>query len=399
VEKISDGSPPRRCATFTLGMMRLDPRGRVGEVLDATYCIEEYLGGGAMGSVFRVRDLKAGGQVAVKLLHDRLRSDPKIRRRFAREAELAAQLRHPNVIGVRDVAGDGAYLVMDYAPGRTLAQLIAASAPFSYERAITIIRQLLDGLDHAHGLGLIHRDLKPDNVIVEHTGDHEVARIVDFGIAIVREHAASRDEGRFTTDGLVLGTPQYMAPELATGRTFDHRIDLFALGVICFQMLTGRTPFEGSGVDVALANVSTNTPPMGVRVPNLHVDPLLEAFTRKLLAKRVDDRFANAAAARAVLDLIESDPKTAARELMVSSPRIAVGTRSPAVVIPTPLGPSVTPEEMAALATSKVAALATAETQALETLETPLPRRYRSLAIAMSGIAATVLAAIALISC
>jgi eukaryotic-like serine/threonine-protein kinase len=364
----------------------------VGEVLDATYCIEEYLGGGAMGAVFRVRDVNAGRELAVKMLHDRLLSDPKIRRRFAREAELAAQLRHPNVVGVLEVAGDQTYMVMEYARGRTLAQLIAAAAPFSYDRTVGIIRQLLDGLDHAHGVGLIHRDLKPDNVIVEQTGDREHARIVDFGIAIVREQASSRDEGRFTTDGLVLGTPQYMAPELATGRTFDHRVDLFALGVICFQMLTGSMPFEGSGVDVALANVNTNTPPMGIRVPTVQVDPLLEAFTRKLLAKRVENRFASAAAARVVLDLIESDPKAAAGELMTSMlPRPAVGTSSPFVSAPAQTGPSVTPEEMAALATAKIGSIATAETQAIETLEQPAPRSRNVLAIA-TGVAATSLA-------
>jgi eukaryotic-like serine/threonine-protein kinase len=376
--------------------MAQEPRAQVGAVLDATYCIEEYVGGGAMGDVFRVRELKTGRQLAVKMLHGRLRTDAKIQRRFAREAEMAAKLRHPNVVGVIDVrhTGDAAYMVMDYAPGRTLGHVIATSAPLPQDRVMAIIRQLLDGLDHAHDAGLIHRDLKPDNVIVELCGDREVVRIVDFGIAIACEHAASRDEGRFTTDGVVLGTPQYMAPELATGRAFDHRVDLFALGVICFQMLTGTMPFEGSGVDVALANVSTTTPPMGVRAPDQHVDPLLEAFTRKLLAKRAENRYPNAAEARRVLDLIATDPKAAASELMTSLlPCTAAGMRSPGV--PDQRGHSTGADD---IPTTKLSAITTAKSQAIEVLGQPI-MRGRVLMIAAGVAAASLAIALALSSC
>ncbi|HEY5923629.1 MAG TPA: serine/threonine-protein kinase [Kofleriaceae bacterium] len=364
--------------------MRLEPRARVGEVLDAKYCIEEFLGGGAMGNVFRARHVKVGRDFAIKMLHDQLRADPKIQLRFAREAELAAKLRHPNVVGVIDICevDNDAYMVMDFAPGHTLAQLIAASAPFAHDRAVAIIRQLLDGLDHAHGIGLIHRDLKPDNIIVEHTGDREIPRIVDFGIAILRENAATRDSGRLTTDGLVLGTPHFMAPELSTGRSFDHRADLFALGVICFEMLTGRMPFDGSGVDVAIANMGTTTPAMGVRVPSVQVDPLLESFTRKLMAKRPDERFATAAAARNVLDLIQRDPKAAAHELSSTTlPRRPSGSNSPVVLADTTRIP--TPEERAALGS--------AETQAIETLTQPVVPRRKKLLLA-AGITAGALA-------
>jgi serine/threonine-protein kinase len=274
-----------------------DPSQLVGTVLDSRYRVEELLGSGGMGCVYRAHHVGLERGFAIKLLHPRLRSDPKVVRRFAREADLAGRLRHPNVVGVVDVGEiDGAmYLVMDLAVGARLSELFA-HAPFSRSRAVRILRQLCDGLDHAHCQGLIHRDLKPDNVIVERSS--ELVRIVDFGIALLRDE----ETDRITTAGIVLGTPHYMAPELASAVLFDHRVDLFALGVICFEMLTARMPFKGSGVDVLHSNVYAETPAM----PG--VDPRLEYFTRWLMAKRPDDRPATAAAARALLDGIPDEP-------------------------------------------------------------------------------------------
>ncbi len=282
----------------------MDPSQLVGRVLDSRYRVEQLLGSGGMGSVFRARHVRLPRWFAIKLLHPRLLSDAKVVRRFAREAELAGKLSHPNVVGVLDIGEvDGvAFLVMDLAAGKRLSELFAR-APFAPARAVPLLRQLCDGLDHAHGQGLIHRDLKPDNVIVERDDDGERARIIDFGIALLRDEEASGN--RITTGGVVLGTPHYMAPELATGGAFDHRVDLFALGVICFEMLTARMPFTGSGVDVIHANVHDETPAM----PD--VDPRLEYFTRVLMAKRPDDRPPTAAAARALLDAIGCEPVAA----------------------------------------------------------------------------------------
>jgi serine/threonine protein kinase len=278
-----------------------DPSQLVGQVLDSRYRIERLLGQGGMGIVFRARHVRLERWFAIKLLHPRLRSDVKVVRRFAREAELAGKLDHPNVVGVLDISElDGLpYLVMDLAPGKRLSELFA-HAPFSRPRAVHVLRQLCEGLDHAHGHGLIHRDLKPDNVIVEHGDLGERVRIIDFGIALLHDEHAAND--RITTDGVVLGTPHYMAPELATGRVIDHRIDLFALGVVCFEMLTARMPFSGSGVDVIHANVADPTPAM----PG--VDPRLEYLTRWLMAKRPEDRPPTAAAARALLDTFPNEP-------------------------------------------------------------------------------------------
>jgi serine/threonine-protein kinase len=296
--------------------------GMLGETLASRYHIEALIGEGAMGAVYRARHVKVGRTFAIKVLHPRFSGEERTHKRFAREAEVAGTLHHANVVSVVDVGdlADGRrYLVMEYAEGITLLDLINETAPMSPPRVISLVRQLCNGLQHAHELGLIHRDFKPDNVIVERDRHgNETPRIVDFGTAILREEAVSPGAERLTTKGLVLGTPHYMSPEHATGSAIDHRIDLFALGVTCFEMLTGRSPYEGDGVDVARANLLLDTPVMSERVPGLVVDPLLEAFTRKMMMKSRDDRPDSAADARELIDLIEHDRHAAAAALGVT---------------------------------------------------------------------------------
>ncbi|MDQ3341758.1 MAG: protein kinase [Myxococcota bacterium] len=286
-----------------------------GRVFANRYRIEERLGEGAMGIVYRAKHIKLARDFAIKVLHPQLLTNEKVRRRFEHEAEVAATLRHDNVIGVVDVGetSEGlCFLVMDYAEGDTLSALIG-QGPMANTRMLQIAQRLCDGLQHAHDLGLIHRDFKPDNVIVQCGRDGiETPRIVDFGIALLRDDASPSDRERLTTAGVVLGTPHYMAPEHASGKAIDHRIDLFALGVICFEMLTGRLPFDGDGVEVARANMMFETPPMRAYVPHLDIDPLLEEFTRKLLKRSLDERIGSAREARALLDLIERDRGAAA---------------------------------------------------------------------------------------
>ncbi|HEY1816576.1 MAG TPA: serine/threonine-protein kinase [Kofleriaceae bacterium] len=293
----------------------------IGEVLANRYHVEHRLGEGAMGAVYKARHVKVGRPFAVKVLHPRLLTDDKVLQRFEREAELAGRLRHPNVIGVVDVGEttDGLrYMVMDFAEGPDLAQLLN-EAPMPPQRIIHLVRQMLEGLFHAHTAGLIHRDFKPENVIIEKDAHgSEMPRIVDFGIAILREGGDSSDgPGRLTTNGLVLGTPHYMAPEQAVNDPIDHRIDLFALGIMIYEMLSGKLPFDGSGAEVARANLLLDPPPISVRVPYLEVDPLLEAYARRLMAKSRDARPPTAKVARELLDLIERDRSAAAAQLGV----------------------------------------------------------------------------------
>src|ERR1041385_5737442 len=202
-----------------------------GSSVEDRYRVEEQLGEGAMGAVYRGRHIKVGRTVAIKVLHDHLVKDEAMVERFEDEARAVARLRHKNLVGVLDVGttADGKRLmVLEYAPGRSMAELV--TMPMQRERVIARTRQLLLGLEHAHEAGLIHRDLKPENVLVEKCEDGtEIPRIVDFGIAVLRDGSPDSDGRRLTTDGLVLGTPMYMSPEQARGEVVDERTDLFAL--------------------------------------------------------------------------------------------------------------------------------------------------------------------------
>jgi serine/threonine protein kinase len=276
-----------------------------------------------MGAVYRARHVKFGRPFAIKVLHKSLMQNPKVLQRFEREAELAGRLRHTNVASVVDVGvHDGLnFMTMEFASGDTLTALLA-EGPMTEVRMLDIVKQLCGGLQHAHEVGLIHRDFKPDNVIVEPVaGGREVARIVDWGVAIVRDAAADTErEDRLTTKGIVVGTPHYMAPEQARGAAMDHRVDLFALGLICYELLTGMLPFDGSGVDIARANLSSAIPPMMERNPDVRIDPVLEGIVRKLLEKNPDERPASANAARELFELYERDRASCALLLGVELP-------------------------------------------------------------------------------
>ena len=286
----------------------------VGVTIGNRYVVEQKLGVGSTGIVYRAHHTKLTRLFALKVLHRGLLADDKAVRRFEREAQLAGALAHPNVVSVVDIGThDGVpYLAMEHAEGASLASLLV-EAPMQPARVIGLLRQLCLGLAHAHERGIIHRDLKPENVIVEAAGGVETPRIADFALAILREYGDSND--RLTAAGVVLGTPSYMAPEHATGAAMDHRVDLYALGVISYQMLTGVLPFAGSNVEVAMASFRDAPPVMATRVPGLVVDPLLEALTRALLEKKPDARPRDANEVRQLLDLIEADRDAAATRL------------------------------------------------------------------------------------
>jgi len=302
----------------------------VGSIVEDRYRVEEQLGEGAMGAVYRGRHIKVGRTVAIKVLHDHLVQDESMVERFEREAKIVARLEHPNLVGVIDfgTTADGKRLmVLEFAPGRSMADLVCA--PMHRARVITLTRQLLLGLEHAHAAGLIHRDLKPENVLVEQCADGtEIPRIVDFGIAVLRDPVedSQADGRRLTTTGVVLGTPLYMSPEQAKG-------ELFALGVMVYEMLAGTTPFQGSGVEVMMLNICQDPPSIATRTGR-HVDPNLEAFARKLMARDANDRFTSATEALAALDAIAQqqavpqpivdDPTVRQRAVRITMPALTV---------------------------------------------------------------------------
>ena len=286
----------------------------VGRVVLDHYLVEEQLGSGATGAVFRGRHTKLGRSVAIKALHDEHLDEPTMLGRFHREARAAARLRHANLVPVIDVGetDEGTQLIVfELAVGPTLRQIM--TGPLPADRVARLVRPILRGLDHAHGAHLIHRDLKPDNVIVE-TGDDgsEIPRIVDFGIAVLQDPDVGPGT-KLTGTGVIIGTPLYMAPEQAKGEAIDHRVDLFALGVMTYEMLAGVPPFEGTALEIAVANISSDPPPIAERAPEVAADPFLESYARKLMARDVSARFATAHEALELLELADRD-----RELALS---------------------------------------------------------------------------------
>jgi serine/threonine protein kinase len=273
--------------------------------------LEDRLGAGAMGTVFAAYDPRLERKVAVKVLET---ADARV----LAEARALAKLSHPNVVAVHDADEvDGtAYIVMELVTGTSLRAWVTEPRP--WRSVVRVMKQAADGVAAAHAAGLVHRDLKPANVIVE-AGD--IPRIVDFGIAVLQEYETEGSE-RLTASGMIVGTPLYMAPEQAKGEPLDQRADLYSLGVILYELLANKAPFEGTAMEVALAKINHDVPAIA------GADPLLDRFMRKLAARSRDDRFASAHDALAVLELVDRDPAAAASELGIMDVAKALATIS-----------------------------------------------------------------------
>jgi serine/threonine-protein kinase len=264
-------------------------------VIDERYRIVGPLGQGGVGAVWIAEHLGLGRRVAIKVLHGDLQGDVLARKRFDREAQTLAALVHPHIVAVNDygVWSGTPYLVMELLAGRTLGELLAASGPLPAERAVAITQQLLRALAYAHGRSVIHRDLKPANVFLQALPDQEDhVKLLDFGFA--RLEGPHRSQ--ITADGFVVGTPWYMAPEVATGAELDARADVYAVGVLLFEMLTARRPFEGEALEVIRARMNEDAPTMRRARPDLTISAGLDDIVARALARRPDDRWSTATA-------------------------------------------------------------------------------------------------------
>ncbi len=268
--------------------------GRIGpgSVIAGRYQVEAQIGQGGMASVYRAEDIQLGRKVAVKVLHAQYAEDQEFVERFRREAKAAAQLQHPGIVSVYDTGSwEGTwYIAMELLEGPTLKERLVGEGRIAPAEAIAITEQILRAVRAAHRDGIIHRDLKPHNVILDEEGR---PKVTDFGIA-------RRGASDMTATGSILGTAHYIAPEQAQGEVITPRTDLYAVGVVLYEMLTGRTPFEGdSAVSIALAHV--NNTPRSPRSLVPEVSPALDAVVLRALAKRPSDRFADADAFLAAL--------------------------------------------------------------------------------------------------
>ena len=263
-----------------------------GAILDGRYRVIEPVAEGAMGVVYRAERLKLGRIVAIKVLHDVLPDELSGRKRFEIEAMAMAKLEHPHCASVLDVGvhGDRPFVVMDFVSGQNLKELIS-KGPQPIPRAVEIVRQVLSGLAHAHEHGIIHRDIKPANLVLsQKTGLGDHVKILDFGLARVL------DTSQNLTAGLAVGTPAYMAPEQVRGDKIDHRADLYACGVLMFELLTGRKPFQSDRddpIEVCKMHLSDPIPRLDSKLPGVDFGEL-ETVILKALAKRARKRFASA---------------------------------------------------------------------------------------------------------
>lgn len=258
------------------------------------------LGSGAMGRVYLARDARLGRRVAIKVMSPAKAGDPAARRRFVRESQTTAAVEHPHIMAIHHVGEDHGlpFIVMQHLEGRTLAELQRAGEQLSLPDVLRIGREVAEGLAAAHARGLVHRDIKPDNIFLQEPGGQ--VRIIDFGLA----RTGDEEGGDVTIDGAVVGTPAYMSPERVEGRALDAKSDLFGLGVILYEQLANRLPFEGSSLVSMLASISRGSPP-DVRTFAPDVPANLASLVMRLIAHDKADRPADADAVAAELAALE----------------------------------------------------------------------------------------------
>jgi serine/threonine-protein kinase len=280
-----------------------------GTLVSGRYRVVDCIGEGAMGAVYRVEDVQTHRSSALKVLHPSLSSQREAVVRFEREAIAAGKIGHPNVAAATDYGRmpDGSFfLILEFVAGRSLRAELD-NGPFEARRAIRIMQGVVAGVAAAHAKGIVHRDLKPENImLVEQGGDPDFVKVLDFGIAKVAD-VSSAGHGNvaqtLTKAGTVIGTPDYMSPEQALGRAVDARSDLYSLGVVLYELLTGSAPFRGGAATLLRMQVMEQPPPLSADLIE-DGDPLLAEMLRKLLAKKPHERYQTAAELMAVLDAV-----------------------------------------------------------------------------------------------
>jgi hypothetical protein len=316
---------------------------QIGTVLDGRYRIDAIIGSGGMGRVYRAEHVGIGRPVAIKVLHTEINRNHEATTRFQREALASGRLDHPNIVAVTDfgvLEGVGYYLVMEALDGEALgARLERGRLPWG--EALVIISGVLAGLRHAHDRGVVHRDIKPDNIFLAKKEGATVVKILDFGIA--KLYAGATDDPATTRAGLTVGTPAYLSPEQAVGGAITPASDLYSATCVMFEMIAGRAPFEGKD-PLALLTAHAGRPPPKLHdlAPDLDIPEALEALVTRGLVKQSSERIGSAAEYLAAVQQILgiSAPGQTARgsqpAIPVTDPNATVRVRGPALIVPTP---------------------------------------------------------------
>jgi serine/threonine-protein kinase len=293
----------------------------IDTLFDGRYRIQRKLGAGGMADVYLAEDQELGRRVAIKILNGRHANDDQFIERFRREAKNAAALNHPNIVSIYDrgEAEDTYYIAMEFLDGRTLKELVVGRGAAPINVAIEYARQILSALRFAHRHGIVHRDIKPHNVLVDGEGR---VKVTDFGIA-------RAGTSQMTETGSIVGTAQYLSPEQARGGEVDPRSDLYSLGIVLYELLTGKTPFDGeTPVEIAMKHLSNTPQPPSKLRPD--IPPELDMVVMRALAKNPDDRYQSA-------DEMEADLERVARGARVSAATVDTATQ----VLRRPATPSV----------------------------------------------------------
>lgn len=271
----------------------------IGQVLAGKYRIEDKIDEGGMGCVYRATHVLMEKVIAVKVLHPALAADDKIVQRFTREAKAASRISHPHAINVTDFGESEngvVYLVMEYLRGRTLKDIVRSGGPMTLQRTVEIVRQVAGALDVAHAEGVVHRDLKSDNIMLDEATGGDWAKVLDFGIAKIQqtERSIHETDPGLTAPNLIIGTPQYMSPEQCSQASdIDARSDIYSFGVIIFEMLAGHVPFAGDS-PTAIMMKHMQEPPPSILDERKDLPEQVGDVLARALAKRPEDRFQTA---------------------------------------------------------------------------------------------------------
>ena len=302
--------------------MAVTPDPLTGTLLDGRYRVESRIASGGMSTVYRGRDVRLDRPVALKVMDPRYAGDQQFLTRFHREARAIARLKDPGLVAIYDQGSDPArpFLVMELVEGGTLRELLRERGPMPPHAVVAVLRPVLSGLGVAHRAGLVHRDVKPENVLISHDGE---VKLVDFGL--VRAIA----EAGITSTSVILGTAAYLSPEQVEGAETGPRSDVYAAGIMAFELITGTTPFTGD-TPLAVANqrLDRDVPPPSSAIGG--VPPQLDAFVARATARRAGDRFADAAEMGAALDVIADE--LALPHFRVPAPREPAGHAAATVV-------------------------------------------------------------------
>lgn len=311
--------------------------GLIGQTLADKYRVEELLSHGGMGTVYRGTHVLMDKTVAIKVLNPSLAADDKIVARFSREARAASRISHPHALNVTDFGESQngvVFLIMEYLHGKTLKEVIQDTGPMPLPRVVEIVRQVCGALDAAHGEGVVHRDLKSDNIMLVDVGGGDWAKVLDFGIAKIQEPLDTPDSA-LTSPNLIIGTPQYMSPEQCSqAAELDARSDIYSLGVILYELLAGHVPFRGES-PTAIMMKHLQEPAPSLLDERKDIPASVGRVVARTLAKRPEDRYQSAGELSEALSLAAQDEAPAVAASAVDTGAGAADRTTNRIVVPT----------------------------------------------------------------